>query len=85
MSEPDELTRFLAGLVAMVSDGEVTAVDVLAAPLTFSALGVTSLTQLRLIDEVERAFDIDIDFPEDASDLRSLAACLRRQGVQGPP
>ena len=44
-----------------------------------------SLAQLRLIDEVERAFDIDIDFPEDASDLRSLAVCLRRHGVQGPP
>ena len=85
MSEPDELTRFLAELVAGVSDGEVTATDVLAAPLSFAALGVTSLAQLRLIDEVERAFDIDIDFPGDASDLRSLAVCLRRHGIQGPP
>ena len=85
MSEPDELTRFLAELVAGVSDGQVTAAEVLAAPLPFSALGVTSLAQLRLIDEVERVFDIAIDFPEDASDLRSLAVCLRRHGVQGPP
>jgi acyl carrier protein len=85
MSEPDELTRFLAELVAGVSDGQVTAAEVLTAPLPFSALGVTSLAQLRLIDEVERAFDIDIDLPEDASDLRSLAVCLRRHGVQGPP
>ena len=85
MSELDELTRFLAELVAGVSDGEVTAAEVLAAPRSFAALGVTSLAQLRLIDEVERAFDVDIDFPEDAADLRSLAVCLRRQGVQGPP
>jgi acyl carrier protein len=85
MSEADALTRFLAGLVAGVCDGEVTAAEVLAAPLPFSALGVTSLAQLRLIDEVERTFDVAIDFAEDAGDLRSLAGCLRRQGVQGPP
>ncbi len=85
MSEPDELTRFLAQLVAGVSDGEVTAAEVLAAPLSFAALGVTSFAQLRLIDEAERAFDVTIDFPEDAADLGSLAVCLRRQGVQGPP
>jgi acyl carrier protein len=85
VSDTDDLTRFLAELVAGVSDGEVTAAEVLAAPLPFSALGVTSLAQLRLIDEVERVFDVDIDFPEDAADLRSLAVCLRRHGVQGPP
>jgi acyl carrier protein len=85
VSECNELTRFLAELVAGVSDGEVTAAEVLAAPLPFSALGVTSLAQLRLIDEVERAFDIDIDYPEDAADLRSLAVYLQRHGVQGPP
>jgi acyl carrier protein len=85
MSEPDELARFLAELVAGVSDGEVTAAQILAAPLSFAALGVTSLAQLRLIDEVERAFDVVIDFPEDAADLRSLATCLRGQGVEVPP
>jgi hypothetical protein len=85
VSESDELTRYLAELVAGACDGEVTVAAVLAAPLPFSVLGVTSLAQLRLIDAVERAFDVTVDFAEDANDLRSLAGCLRRQGVQGPP
>lgn len=85
MSEPDELTRFLAGLVARVSDGEVTAAAVLAGPASFAALGVSSLSQLRLIDEIEDAFDVVIDSPEDIGDLGSLTVCLRRQGVAGPP
>jgi acyl carrier protein len=81
----DELTRFLAELVAAVSDGEVSSAEVLAAPLPFAALGITSLAQLRLIDEIERTFDIAVDLFEEADDLRSLAALLRRHGVQGPP
>jgi acyl carrier protein len=81
----DELTRFLAEMLANASDGEVTTAEVLAAPLPFSALGVTSLAQLRLIDEIERTFDIAIDLAEDAGDLRALAAILRSHGVQGPP
>ena len=85
MSESDELTRYLAGLVAGVSEGAVTAAAVLAAPASFAALGVTSLAQLRLIDEVESAFDVVIDTPEDVGGLSSLTACLRRQGVAGPP
>jgi hypothetical protein len=85
MSEHDELALFLADLVAGVSDGQVTAAEVLAAPASFAALGVTSLAQLRLIDEVETVFDVLIDSPEDAGGLQSLAECLRRQGVAGPP
>jgi acyl carrier protein len=82
----DELARFLAEMVADASDGEVTTAEVLASALPFSALGVTSLTQIRLIDSIERTFDIDIDLAEDAyGDLRSLAEFLRRSGVQGPP
>jgi acyl carrier protein len=85
MSEHDELALFLADLVAGVSDGQVTAAEVLSGPASFAALGVNSLAQLRLIDEVETVFDVLIDSPEDAGGLHSLAECLRRQGVAGPP
>ena len=85
MSDHDKLVLFLADLVAGVSDGHVTAAEVLAAPASFAALGVNSLAQLRLIDEVETVFDVLIDSPENVGGLQSLAECLRRQGVAGPP
>ena len=85
MNETDALTWYLAELTARTSDTEVTAAELRTAGRPFAALGMGSLSQLRLIDEVERIFDVTIDFAEDAADLGSLVGCLRRQGVCGPP
>lgn len=67
------LARQLAQLVADASDEEVTAAEVLAADgASLTALGLTSLTQLRLIDAVERQFGIDVDLGGDLSFLDTI-------------
>ncbi|TQS26425.1 acyl carrier protein [Microbispora sp. KK1-11] len=70
----------LAELVEESSDGAVTADEVLAATLPLSALGVTSITMLRLIDAIESEFGVEFDLSEDGmsllDDLDRLAAHL---------
>ncbi|MBB6348234.1 acyl carrier protein [Nonomuraea muscovyensis] len=70
----------LAVLVAEVSDGAVTAQEALAATVPLSALGVTSLAQLRLIDAIESEFGVEVDLSEDGlavlDDLDRLAGHL---------
>ncbi len=70
----------LAQLVAEVSDGEVTAAAALAAEAPLPALGFTSLSQLRLVDAVEREFRVTIDLsPEGLAaldDVHALAAAV---------
>ncbi|MBE3015229.1 acyl carrier protein [Microbispora sp. NEAU-D428] len=70
----------LAELVAESSDGAVTADEVLAATVPLSALGVTSITMLRLIDAIESEFGVEFDLSEDGmsllDDLDRLAAHL---------
>ncbi|MFI0423845.1 acyl carrier protein [Spongiactinospora sp. 9N601] len=73
-----ETKERLAELVATASDGEVSAAEALAAELPLSALGVTSLAQMRLIDAIEREFGVDVDFSDESlaalEDLDLLAA-----------
>ncbi|WP_327368065.1 acyl carrier protein [Streptomyces sp. NBC_01217] len=72
----------VAGLISRVSDGELTEAEILAADGSLTALGVTSLTFLRLIDAVEEEFGIllDLDGPM-ADDLDELVGRLARQGA----
>ncbi|MFC6410005.1 acyl carrier protein [Planobispora longispora] len=79
MREAPALRERLAALVAWASDGTVTAAEALAATVPLSALGVTSLAQMRLIDAVEREFGIEFDFSDGEVDvLNDLGALERR-------
>ncbi|WP_244894025.1 acyl carrier protein [Planobispora rosea] len=79
MQEAPALRERLAAMVAWASDGTVSATEALAATVPLSALGVTSLAQMRLIDAVEREFGIEFDFSDDTVDvLNDLAALERR-------
>ncbi|MFJ1590951.1 phosphopantetheine-binding protein [Kitasatospora albolonga] len=51
----------VAGLVSGATDGEVTEAEILAGGGSLTALGVTSLAFLRLIDTVEEEFGIVLD------------------------
>ncbi|MEU7691809.1 acyl carrier protein [Microbispora hainanensis] len=70
----------LAELVAESSDGAVTADEVLAATVPLSALGVTSISMLRLIDAIESEFGVEFDLSDDGmgllDDFDRLAAHL---------
>ncbi len=71
----DQLRRRLADLIATASDGEVRAEDLLAAEASpLAALGVTSLTQIRLIDAIEENFGIYLELSDGVSMMRSLAS-----------
>lgn len=74
----------IAALVSRASDGDVTADEILAAGGSLTALGVTSLAFLRLIDALEEEFGVlvDLDGPTLRLDgLDELVAELVRQGA----
>ncbi|GII78508.1 hypothetical protein Sru01_34900 [Sphaerisporangium rufum] len=75
--EGEELRRRVAGLVETSSDGEITAAEVLAGDGSFTALGVTSLTMLRLIDAIEEEFGVEIDLGGDPAFLDGLDPLVR--------
>ncbi|MDA0638052.1 phosphopantetheine-binding protein [Nonomuraea sp. MCN248] len=62
-----DLERRLADLVAAVSDGEISAEEALAGEHSLSALGLTSLAWIRLVDAIEDAFGVDVDLGGDLS------------------
>ncbi|WP_143590696.1 acyl carrier protein [Thermoactinospora rubra] len=70
----------LAALVEESSDGEVTAREAMASGLPLSALGLTSIARMRLIDAVEAEFGVEVDLSEEGlavlDDLDLLAARL---------
>ncbi|MEV7007977.1 acyl carrier protein [Streptosporangium sp. NPDC051022] len=68
----------LAEMVASASDGAVTAEEALSATVPLSALGITSLAQMRLIDAVETEFGIEIDLSGDGLDLLDDLGALER-------
>ncbi|MFD0889812.1 acyl carrier protein [Streptosporangium algeriense] len=78
----------LAAMVASASDGAVTAEEALNATVPLSALGVTSLAQMRLIDAVETEFGVEIDLSGDGLDLLDDLGALERHiaqaGSSGP-
>lgn len=63
--EAGRLKRTLAEMIAEVSDGEIGAEDALAADHTLSALGLTSLARIRLIDAIEDTFGVEVDLSGD--------------------
>lgn len=67
MTGPGLLRQQLAEMIAAASDGNVSVVDVLAARHPLSALGLTSLARIRLIDAIEDSFGVDLDLDEDLS------------------
>jgi acyl carrier protein len=59
----------LAELVSAVSDNLITAEEALAATGPLTALGLSSLAQMRLIDAVETEFGVRIDLAGDDIDV----------------
>ncbi|BFP54436.1 hypothetical protein SCMC78_42430 [Streptomyces sp. CMC78] len=75
----------VAGLVSRATDGEVAEAELLAEGVSLTALGVTSLALLRLIDAVEEEFGIflDLDGPfRFLDDLDGLVGHLAELGAE---
>jgi acyl carrier protein len=79
----DAIRERLAELVAESSDGEIPAEKALTAGVPLSALGLTSLSRIRLIDAVEAEYDVEIDLDDHGwellDDLGALAAHLENR------
>jgi MbtH protein len=75
------LRDWLATALEKASDGQLTAAEVLAADTSFVAVGVTSLTMVRLIDVIETELDVivDMDDPRVLEDLDSLVDHIAEQ------
>ncbi|WP_082801290.1 condensation domain-containing protein [Herbidospora cretacea] len=76
----EELRVRLAGMIATASGGAISQADVLAGEYTLSALGLTSLARISLIDTIEDVFDLEIDLGGDLSsfeDVDTLVAALK--------
>ncbi|GIH29415.1 hypothetical protein Aph01nite_77250 [Acrocarpospora phusangensis] len=63
----------LAVMVAAATDDQISAADVLAAEHSLAALGVTSLSLIRLVDAIEDEFGVDVD-PGLVDDFPNLVA-----------
>ncbi|MBG0828839.1 acyl carrier protein [Planomonospora sp. ID67723] len=72
------LRERLAAMVASASDGTVTAAEALAATVPLSALGITSLAQMRLIDAVESEFGIEFDLSRAGTGVLDDLGALER-------
>ncbi|WP_214103976.1 acyl carrier protein [Acrocarpospora catenulata] len=57
----DELAGRLAEMVAAATDDQISPADVLAGEHSLAALGVTSLSLIRLVDAIEDEFGVDVD------------------------
>jgi acyl carrier protein len=74
MTSPAQVRQALAAMIAEASDGAVSAADVLAGAHTLTALGLTSLARIRLIDAIEETFAIDLDLEDDLSSFEYVDA-----------
>ncbi|WP_214109318.1 acyl carrier protein [Acrocarpospora catenulata] len=87
----DPIRARLADMIVEASGRELRAEDVLAGDHPLSALGLTSLARISLIDAVEDAFDCQIDLGGPLASfeyLDVLATHLARLGAgdpAGPP
>lgn len=72
----------IAEMVATATDGDVPAPVALAADATLTALGVTSLATLRLVDAVEERYGVELD-PADRATLDSVAALADHLTARG--
>ncbi|WP_405140786.1 phosphopantetheine-binding protein [Sphaerisporangium sp. NBC_01403] len=71
-SDAAAMRRRVAGMVAVASDGEISVEEVLRSGGSFTALGVTSLTTLRLLDAIEEELGVEIDLGGDVDFLDGL-------------
>lgn len=79
----EELRRQLAELIASATDGDVPAEVALRGDAPLSALGMTSLATLRLVDVVEARYGVALD-PADTAvfdGVDALADHLTRHGL----
>jgi acyl carrier protein len=72
------LRERVAALVAEASDGELTTAEVLAADCSLTALGLTSLGYIRLIDAIEEDFGLDLEIDVGLDTLDGLVEHLSR-------
>ncbi|MET8050699.1 acyl carrier protein [Streptosporangium sp. NPDC005286] len=68
----DPLASRIAGMISVACDGRLTADEIVGSDTSLSALGVTSLALLRLIDAVEDEFDVALDLGGGAAYLDSF-------------
>lgn len=78
MADLGQVTLELADMIAAASDGAISVADVLAGRHPLSALGLTSLARIRLIDTIEDAFGVDLDLDEDLSSFEHVDALAAR-------
>jgi acyl carrier protein len=55
----------LADLVAQASDNAVTAQEALRSEVPLTALGLTSIGQMRLVDAIEAEFGVEVELTDD--------------------
>ena len=82
----EDYTRRLADMIADASDGEISAEEVLAGTHSLSALGLTSLARIRLIDAIEDGFGVEIDLGDELAsfeDVATLSALVARASAPG--
>jgi acyl carrier protein len=70
MTEP--LATRIAEMISTACEGRVTPEEIFGSDASLSALGVTSLAVLRLIDAVEEKFDVLLDLGGSAAYLDSF-------------
>ncbi|HEU5267418.1 MAG TPA: phosphopantetheine-binding protein [Actinocrinis sp.] len=80
-----DLHHDLADLIAQASDGQISAAQALAEPVPLGLLGLTSLGYVRLIQAVERRYDVTIEPDDDLAALDTVDALveyLRERGIE---
>ncbi|GAA5069476.1 acyl carrier protein [Thermocatellispora tengchongensis] len=66
------LRERLARMISEAGDGEISAAEILADGGSLTALGLTSLAALRLIDAIETELGVEVDIDADPEALESL-------------
>lgn len=88
MTAPAPSLQSLARLVERATDGRLAAADIVGAPEPLAALGVGSLSLLRLADSLESEYGVLIDLGDPAlytEGLAGLAARVRGLVAEGTP
>jgi acyl carrier protein len=85
------LKRWLAETLAGATDGELSAAEILGADCSLAALGIGSLTLIRLVDAIEAELDIEVEldgqpwFLSDLDALERYVAGKRPSSATGSP
>ncbi|MEU9835852.1 phosphopantetheine-binding protein [Streptosporangium sp. NPDC048047] len=75
---PGDMTRErMAELLSWASDGKLTVEEILSAECTLPALGVDSLTYIRLIDAIDDEYGVDVDMGGNAAHLDTVDGLVR--------